>query len=62
MEYVTPPNVTNKTTAGNGVFYESAQIVTSYNNKGILGSGVFCWVLPEAVSQGLTGQESQSNA
>jgi hypothetical protein len=44
MEYVTPRNVTNGSTSRNGVLCGSSPIVTSCNNRGIMGSGVFCWV------------------
>jgi hypothetical protein len=36
----------------------SAQIAMSPNNRRSAGSGVFCWVRPEAVSRGPTGQAS----
>jgi hypothetical protein len=55
MEYVTPRNVTNRSTDGNGVLCGSTPIVTSWNNTGIVGSGVFCWVHPESISQVPTG-------
>jgi hypothetical protein len=50
-----PSDVTNWSTARNGVLCGFAPIVTSCNNRDIVGSGVFCWVCPEAISQGLTG-------
>jgi hypothetical protein len=59
MEYIAPRNVTKGSTAGNGVLCGSAPIMIC-NNRGIVGSGVFCWVQPKAVSRGLTGQASLS--
>jgi hypothetical protein len=55
VEYVTPRNVISGSTAGNGVLCGSLPIVTSCNHRGIAGSGVFCWVRSEAISQGPTG-------
>jgi hypothetical protein len=46
MEYDTPRNVTNESTAGNGVPCGSVPIVTSCNNRGIVGSAVICWIRP----------------
>jgi hypothetical protein len=60
MEYVMQHDVTNSSTVGNGVLCGSALIVTLRNNGGILGSGVFCWVCPEAIWWGPMGQVSQS--
>jgi hypothetical protein len=51
MEYVTLRNVTSGSTAGNSVLCEFAPIATSCNNRGIVGSGVFCWARPEAMSR-----------
>jgi hypothetical protein len=59
MEYVMPRNVTNGSTAGKGILYESVPIATSYSNKGIVGSGVLCWVRPETISRVPTGQVSR---
>jgi hypothetical protein len=56
MEYVTPRNVTNGITAGKAVLCESPPIAMSYNNREILGSGAFCWVLPEVISRRPTWQ------
>jgi hypothetical protein len=44
MEYVMPCNLTNGSTAGNGVLCGSAPIVMSCNNRGIVGSSVFFFV------------------
>jgi hypothetical protein len=41
-EHITLRNATNGSTAGNSVFCGSEPIVTSCNNIGIVGSGVFC--------------------
>jgi hypothetical protein len=42
MDYVTLLNVTNGSEAGYGVLCGSAPVVTTRNNRGIVGSGVFC--------------------
>jgi hypothetical protein len=59
MEYVTPRSLTDGSTAGNGVLCGSAPIVTTCNNRGNVGSDVFCWIRPKAISRGPTGQASQ---
>jgi hypothetical protein len=51
MEYFASCNVTYGSTAGNGVLCGSAPIVTSCNNRGIVGSGVFCRVRPESITR-----------
>jgi hypothetical protein len=55
MEDVTPCNITNGSTAGNGVFY--AVCTNSYvmQEQNYYCSCVFCWVSPEAISPGTTG-------
>jgi hypothetical protein len=39
MDYLTLRSVINGSSAGNGVLCGIAQIATSYNNTGIVGSG-----------------------
>jgi hypothetical protein len=56
MEYVTSRNVTNGDTSGNGVLCVSTPLITSCNNKGIVGNGVFSWVRPEAQTRRRSSQ------
>jgi hypothetical protein len=60
MGYVRPRDVTNVSTARNDVLCGSALIMTSCYSRGIVGSCVFLWVFPEAISRGRTGQANQS--
>jgi hypothetical protein len=50
----------NEATPGSGVFCGSVATATSYCNIAVARKGVFCWVRPEAISRGPTGQSSQS--
>jgi hypothetical protein len=50
MDYVTPRNVTNGSTAGDGVFYAFASIATSCNNR-TARKYDFCWVIPRLYNE-----------
>jgi hypothetical protein len=52
MEYVMSCNITNGSTAGNGVLCGSMLIVMLCNNRGLVGHSVFCCACPETVSRG----------
>jgi hypothetical protein len=58
-QWNTSRNAANGSTAKNGELCGFEPIVTSCNNRRIVGSGVLCWVRREAIPQGPTGRARQ---
>jgi hypothetical protein len=50
LEYVTPNNITDGHTNGNDIICQSVWIVMLYNKRAIVGSIVFYWSCPKAIS------------
>jgi hypothetical protein len=59
IEYVTPSNITDGHINGNDIICRSIWIVMLYNKIGIVGSIVFYWGCPKAISRGPKGPASR---